>query len=314
MSNKREEALRLAEDLLADIELDRIKPASVARKASRLARLIDDAEAIDWLGFEVSGYPNGGSGKLPTVQWDAAVRSGRNYVQIKDGAPQTYVTSTSLTQLQASADSAKIRLESSESSNQFERNSQQTTYSSSMNVIDKVVGAIYQYASNLYQELRFGSAVSTAFDNLRSTVDRQISNLVPGATPILTTALENAQTDDPEQWKNAAKACRDLIKATADELRPSGPDIVRASNKTIKMGDSNYVNRLVDWIEGASSSKTRKALITADLEHLGRRLDAATNGGNKGAHVDVTKLDASRFIVGTYILLGDILSLTDTNI
>jgi hypothetical protein len=31
--------------------------------------------------------------------------------------------------------------------------------------------------------------------------------------------------------------------------------------------------------------------------------------GAKGAHADVTKLDASRFVTGTYLLLGDILRL-----
>lgn len=309
MSSKREEALRLAEELLADIELERIKPASVARKASRLARLIDDVEAIEWLGFEVSGFPNAGSGKLTPDEWGAAVRSGRHYVSTKDGVSTTRATVITLSQLQAGAESSKIRLESSDSTNFYERNTQQNTYSSNMNVIEKVVGTIYQYTSSVFQELRFGSAVSTAFDNLRSTVDRQISSLVPGATPVLTTALENAQTDNPEQWRNAAQACRDLVKATADSLRPPGPDVQGPGKKVIKMGDSNYVNRLIDWIDSKTSSKTKKGLVASDLEHLGNRLDAATDSGNKGAHAAVTKLDASRFIVGTYILLGDILSL-----
>ena len=309
MSSKREEALRLAEELLADIELERIKPASVARKASRLARLIDDVKAIEWLGFEVSGYPNSTSGKLTAAEWTAAGKSGRHYVRTDKGVSTTLATTVTLSQLQAGTESSKIRLESSDATNFYERNTQQNTYSSNVNVIEKVIGAIYQYTSSVYQELRFGSAVSTAFDNLRSTVDRQISSLVPGATPILTTALENAQTDDPEQWRNAAQACRDLVKATADSLRPPGPDVNGLGKRIIKMGDSNYVNRLIDWIDSKTSSKTKKGLVASDLEHLGDRLDAATDSGNKGAHAAVTKLDASRFIVGTYILLGDILSL-----
>ena len=48
-----------------------------------------------------------------------------------------------------------------------------------------------------------------------------------------------------------------------------------------------------------------------DLEYLGHRLDAIADAGNKGAHAHVEKVDASRALVGTYVLLGDILRIAD---
>lgn len=310
MNGKRDEALKLAEELLTDIELERLKPTSVIRKASRLARLMDDMGSSVWLGYEISGYPSQGNGKgLSQLEWAAAVRSGRRYLVTKDGETKEYANSSTIAELQANVESAKTRLAHADSSNIYERNAQQQTIASCQGIIDKVLGSIYQYAVKTHHELRFGAAVATAFESLRNTVDTQIASLVPDALPILSTALENAQTDNPEQWKNAAKACRDLIKATADALRPPGPDKEIGSGKKIKMGDDNYVNRLVDWIETHSTSTTKKNLVKSDLEHLGQRLDATTDGGNKGAHAKVSKTDASRFIVGTYVLLGDILSL-----
>jgi hypothetical protein len=47
--SRREEALTLAQELLDDIELSRLAPVDIARKTSRLARLIDDADAMQWL-------------------------------------------------------------------------------------------------------------------------------------------------------------------------------------------------------------------------------------------------------------------------
>jgi hypothetical protein len=41
--SRRAEALRLADEILGDVELGRIPPTDVARKTSRLARLLDDA-------------------------------------------------------------------------------------------------------------------------------------------------------------------------------------------------------------------------------------------------------------------------------
>ena len=305
MESRRKEALILSEDLLADIELVRLSPVAIVRKANRLARLMDDAEALSWLSFEVGGYTEKGAG-LPPEEWRAAVRSGRQYFEQKDGKQVGYASVTSLSSLASTVETSKIRLQKSGDANVYERNNIQTNATKSQSIIDKVIGAVYLYVSQIYQELRFGSAVESAFENVRNQVDGAIAKLVPNAMPVLATALENAQTNDPEQWKNAAKACRDLIKATADALRPAGLD-----KGKIKMGDGNYVNRLADWIDAHLISGSKAGLAKADLEYLGKRLDAATNGGNKGAHTEVTKEDASRFIVGTYILLGDILELAD---
>ena len=313
MTGKRDEALKVAEELLTNIELEQLAPISIVRKASRLARLIDDTEANSWLNYEVGGYPSNGNGKgLSREEWNAAVKSGRCYSKTKDGTTKEYANASTLAMLHANIESSKTRLAHAESGNFVERNTQQNTIATNQDVIDKVIGAVYQYVAKIHHELRFGAIVATAFENLRNTVDAEIAALVPDALPILSTALENAQTDDPEQWKNAAKACRDLIKAAADTLRPSGPDkSIDSGKRVIKMGDGNYVNRLVDWIESNSASKTKRDLVKSDLEHLGKRLDAVTDGGNKGAHTSVDKVDASRFIVGTYILLGDILGLNN---
>lgn len=303
MSTKRQESLTIAEELLSDIELTRIDPVAIVRKASRLARLMDDKEAMTWLSYEVGGYIGTGGGMTP-AEWIAAGRSGRRYFKKEKERTKEYAHTSSLSSQSAIVETAKIRLKSSESSSVYERAAIQSGAVTAQGIIDAVIGSVYSYVSQMYQELRFGSAVESAFENVRNRVDGAINQIVPDALPVLTTALENAQTEDPEQWKNAAKACRDLVKATADALRPPGPNV-----NNIKMGETNYINRLVDWISKEAKSNTKADMINSDLEHLGRRLDASTDGGNKGAHAKVSKQDASRFIIGTYILLGDILNL-----
>jgi|GEM_PF-325119 len=319
MENKRSEALKLSEELLSDIELSTIPPTAVVRKASRLARFLDDSITMEWLKHEITGYVPTKENKLDSLAWLAALKSKRVYF---DSKSEQRADTRSLSQLQAEIEAGKLQYAATadasyqiSSANQYqhvqapkgntiERNSLRQQIANNQALIDKVVGAIHEYATTKNLELRFGAAVETAFENVRKTVDSRLVNLIPGAMPILTTALENAQTNNQIQWNNAAKACRDLIKSAADTLRPAGPDV-----KGIKMGDDNYINRLVDWIQKNIQSTTKRELITTDLTHLGERLDAVTGSGHKGAHHNVTKDDASRFIVGTYLLLGDILSL-----
>ena len=83
------------------------------------------------------------------------------------------------------------------------------------------------------------SAVESAFGVVRQEVDSAISELVPSALPMITAAFENASSDNPEHWQNAASTCRRLLMTAADQLQPPGPDIDGHT-----MGPGNYVNRL----------------------------------------------------------------------
>jgi hypothetical protein len=319
--SRRAEALTPAEQLLTEIELSAIGPADIARKASRLARLIDDTEAMKWLQFEVSGYPK----PFTPDAVAAALRSNRlvrdSNAASGDGPGPFYWTQT-LGELAATIEASKAQISAAtdapvsvSSSNPYqhvaaptgntqERSAVRNHISRQQAILDNVVGALHAYAADRYQELRFGSAVESAFEVVRREVDLSIGGLVPDALPMLSAAFENATSSNPEHWANAAGTCRRLLKAVADELRPPGPKV-----NGRKMGDSNYINRLVDWIVQNSESETATKIITTDLDYLGERLDAADKAGQKGAHSVVDRFDASRFITGTYLVLGDVLRL-----
>ena len=96
--------------------------------------------------------------------------------------------------------------------------------------LDGVIGAIYAYVNERYQELRFGSAVESAFEVVRRRVDARIADVVEDALPTIATAFSNAASEDPEQWRNAAAACRTLLKAAADHLYPPGAGSERAAD------------------------------------------------------------------------------------
>lgn len=316
MPNRREEALKLAGELLSDVELHRISPIDVARKASRLARLLDDGDGMAWLRYETSGYPTGG---LDPDAWAAALRSRRDTLD-DDGTRRAYCSP--LGKLQLDIDSGLATLSALtgvasgewamgvEASRARERQGVRNSISAAQSSVDQVVGSIHEYVLSKYQELRFGSAVETSFEIVRAEVDARIASLVPDALPMLSAALENATSDSREHWANAASTCRRLLKLVADAIRPPGPPVATPSGKAVQMGDGNYINRLVDWIAAHSESETMAGMISRDLEHLGERLDAADKAGQKGAHDQVGRFEASRYITGTYLLLGDLLRLS----
>jgi AbiTii len=154
-STRRDEAVLLAEDLLTDIELGRIDPMAVVRKASRLARLLDDAEAMQWLRFEATGYSSGSNG-LDSAAWSAATRSCR--IHESDG--ERRASTTMLGTLSAEIEAATLDLNAGtgdtsdsqyavvvENNKAARRNQLRQVITNRRALIDKVLGAVYQYAA-----------------------------------------------------------------------------------------------------------------------------------------------------------------------
>jgi AbiTii len=321
--SRRDQALDLSEELLADIELGKLQPIEIARKTYRLARLLDDIDAVQWLAFEVNGYkllqPNN---VFEVGGWEAACRSNRDSFG-PDG--KHTASPLSLGELASHVEAGRIQLAAAGDrpvsiqsanpaqmvhappTNASERLQIRRMIGTHQGLIDKVLGAMHSYVVERHDEMRFGSATETAFGVIRVDVDARIAELVPEAPMMLAAAFENITSDNPEHWSNAASVCRRLLKAAADALRPAGEPVAGR-----QMTDSHYINRLIDWIAAHGVSDTATALTVSELEHLGKRIDASDGAGQKGAHESVDRRAAARFLVGTYLLLGDILELATT--
>lgn len=322
-SSRREAARELADDLIADMDMNRIGPVESVRRAHRLAFLLDDEAATEWLGFEVKGFPPGGGWKK------AASRSGRAVAprdlteeQRKSGAELFWTESVGAIAAQmeiaklhiSSAADAPVSVSSSNpnqyvsapSGNMRERAQLNQNLTKLSQQLAPILGAIYEYVMEKSVELRFGDTVEDALGTLRDRVDASIADLAPKAATKLASAFENASSGSAEDWANAAGACRRIIKEVADSLRPPGPKV-----NGREMGDGQYINRLVDWIENQGVGGTLRDVIVSDLGDFGKRIDALADAGHKGAHAEVTKYEASRAITGTYLLVGDILDIRD---
>jgi hypothetical protein len=309
----------LSEEILADIELSRTPAASFPRKVARLARLLEDHDLMRLLRFEVSGYLLQADGTWGAEEWEACLYFNRGFYR-PDGSLAAYGSTLGQIEVEVQTATARLAVTADPSvsissanpaqliagpvANATERQAVSTHIGTLTSLRDRVAGRLHQYVTERNYELRFGSAVESAFEVVRGRVDGSISAVVPEAVQMLAGAFEANASSNPEQWAHAASTCRRLLVAVADALRPAGPDVDGR-----KMSQGAYVNRLVDWISGRMQSETLLDVISSDLRHLGERLDAIDEAGHKGAHDRVSQLDASRFIVGTYLLLGDILAL-----
>jgi len=329
---KNQEALELSEEILKNFELNQIPIQQILLKCLRLARLINDFEAFKWLKFEANGFETTPDGSLTPEAWQAASKSGRVSYKIekelqKVEKPGEYANTETIGVMEEIIEISKKRMEiaydpnisvSSQSpllpvlprGNAEERNMLTLIISKRTKVIEKVRAIIYEYILNVNYEFKFGKITEEIFTKRRNYIDRILKDVCPEAVQKFISVYENLESGNDEDWANAVHSCRRILKEVADKLSPpSDQPVIKENKQQIKVGKDEYINRLVLHVESKSSSDKFISIVGSHLKFLGNRLDSIYEASTKGSHSEVTLEEAERYIIYTYLLLGDILSL-----
>lgn len=304
---RQEEALRVAEELLVDIELQRLKASEVVAKASRVARLVGHDGLIEFLGHERSGYPTDGSA---TVWID---RAGRWASQEE----RTFYTQ-SIAKVEANLAAAEKAVDALRGGGNF---SGDTAYIASRDhdqrigshantaalwsgIRGQVVATVYNMIVEIYHELLFSELQATLFADTQTKVDGSLASLSGSALDKIESVSDRLRDGDPESVSQALTTCRRLIDSCADHVFPaqSAPYEI-AEGVPLNVGQQNVLNRLQAYTHRCGCSKSRRDRLRRTISDLYERCSA-------GTHAEVT-VDEARFIfLQTYVALGEILTLT----
>jgi len=324
-----EEALVLSAEILADIELSRSTLTSAALKSGRLARLLNDQRAQVVFQYEAGGYPAKAAGITPEV-WALATTAGRTFEERDDktGEVSTYAYRESIEQLEDQIESGKIALQAAQDRDVSisSSNPSQFVGAPAGNTLERVgirrgIDAankrlasrrafIHQYASRRHYELKFSGAAQNVFASVREAVDGSIADVVPDAVQKFASVHDNLRSGNPEDWSNAVHSCRRILQDLADALFPAQKEVrVAGDGHEIKLGPDNYINRLACFAENHSDSARFNEIVGSHISFLGDRLDAVFRAAQKGSHASVTRDEANRYVIYTYMLVADLLSL-----
>ena len=324
------EAFNLAEEILRNIELTQLDLSSIALKACRLARLLNDFAYLSIFDYEVSGYPSEEKGVAREV-WQLASAAGRTYIHKSKEETKTVAYLSPIAEIEAELETAKLGIEAAKDAsisissanphqylsqphgNTIERRRLREQAELAAKRLAARRGLIHRYANTKYYELKFSGIADDIFARLRERVDAAIGIVVPDEIRRLSAIYDNLASDNMEDWSNAVHSCRRLLQALADKLYPPGDDVVKdigGKSTKIKMGTENYINRLLAYVQSKSDSDRFEAIVGSNLSFIGERLDAAFKAAQKGSHAKIVdRLEADRYVVNTYIIVGDILTL-----
>ena len=326
------EALSLSEDIPRNIELITLPLANVALQTSRLARLLNDFENQKVMEFEASGYPSTPDGIVPDI-YKLAVLAGREFQEkdTKSGTINSYIYRTSIEELEqelksfesalAAAHDPDVAVSSANPNqmvwnpvgNKFERDTIRTSAARAQQRLSSRRSFIYSYVLRRHYELKFSGIADDIFSRIREKVDSAIGDNVPAAVQKLAAVYENLQSENPEDWSNAVHSCRRLLQDLADAIYSARADIVKTVNgkeTVINLGPDNFINRLIAFLEERSTSERFTEIVGSHLKFIGERLDSVFRAAQKGSHNKIiSREEADRYVVYTYLITGDILSL-----
>ena len=326
------EAFDLSNELLADLELGRLPLTSCVMKAARLARLVGDDVHFMIFRHELSGYPSTPKG-VPQDVWSLCKVAERVKIRKKtdDKGKDTedlieVAEIRSISAIEENAATLKMRLSffQPQPTNIASANPSQfvhapirnlgaeaqiaMSYRDEMAVLAARRAFVYSFVLTKHFELRISSAAEDIFEGYRKRVDIYLGDLIPDELRRLESIRANLESDNPEDWANAGHSCRRLLQAVADVLYPPADHPVKAADgRSVKVGKDNYINRLVMFCEEKIASGVSFKVMSSDLKYIGERLDSVFAAAQKGSHAEIDLSEAQRFVIHTYLLIGDIL-------
>jgi len=168
---------------------------------------------------------------------------------------------------------------------------------------------VSEFLDKIILELEYGNIPDQIFENVRKQVDSEMVSICPNAINKLQVTYENVVSGtSSESWSHVASTCRRILKDVADVIFPAQLEQIVSEGKEHRVDDSAYINRILTGIKEKSGSGTTFEFTKSMFNYVDAFLKNIQNYASKGDHSIFTKIDASRCLVYTYLLLGDILN------
>lgn len=327
---KRQQALEACEKVINGIEDDTISVSASLLLCRKIARLVNDIEGQEWLGYEYGGYPVTKEGYLDSKGWEIGQRHGRGYISdekdymftelaaeleesIKNAGSAIGNYSTqgfSVSGEQAFSATERMTLRIAQNTNNLI-----TSIKKMEKRLSILKAQYYDYAVRWQIELSFGNTSKEIFDEYREMVDKYYSKL-PTVTLQKLNAIEDMIEDgNPERYAQVLTSCRrlwsDMAKHLFDELFPDYDQKMfkTLSGKEIDISGDHDNNKLSAVIEKLQYKAANNTLVGSTTLYLVDWMEQINKRQSTGVHSNVTRNEAIQCVIHTYIVLGDILRL-----
>jgi hypothetical protein len=179
--------------------------------------------------------------------------------------------------------------------------------------LNRIEHFTFEFASKQYALLSYGEAITDIWQTYRQAVDSRLATLNFGGH--LEAIRNGIRSSNPQDWRLASFGCRDLLEDVATYLwrdpRPTY-DLLRgdAKNGKLKVTKDRYLNRLSAYLHQQMITKHSDKFLHDELERLDASIRSLASD-QSSAHTSISLLDAQQVVLGTYFILGALVTKTD---
>jgi hypothetical protein len=343
--NKNQHIVGLAEELVEDIERDRLSAERIVYKANRLARAVDDADTLEWLSFELNGYnadderaihclritgrylsedrKNGYFASIGGLEADIKCCQ-RELEVLRVPDVDYHQTEPDPCEQQAWGDSFRFydpraRFDPCDPRTGLSRGhprnilqdilSESTQKSECLCSLEtlrsRVIALVHAFAQRVYYEKLFSGLAETIFERYKSEVDALLAATCGEVLKKLPAVYDRLSEGDTEAISHALTTCRRVLESFADAVNPPSDRRIKVDGKAIVLNKQNWRARVREHLNNHFASKSRR-------ERLRHMLDDLANRTGTGVHDDIAPDEAKALLLHTYLFVGEISTLVES--
>lgn len=340
-----DQVLSLVQQTLDDFDTPGVTASAIVRRAIRVARLRNDFDNLWWLELEMTCI-GGDADKLRRAQelWphytnaefqkrgDAVLSAFIERRQMRqfdvDGVPDRKATVCALPLPEIESRIAVLSKELERSVPTPGLHSVDLYFNEKQNFelrrlvnlnIEELVGVreriqqrVYAFLSQTEQQLVYGQVNADIFERNRRYVGDRLAVIAPDVVEKFTAAYRRLSDGSVEARSHALSSCRRVLKSLADQLYPAtNLSAVGLDGKEHKLTDDRYVARLWQYAFEQVGGRTAGKVVLAEVARLGTLIDRLYDLDSKGVHDDVSQDEVEQCAIQTYLVVGDLLRLSD---
>lgn len=319
--SRRERALELALETQREILSDTINGSSVLRRCLTICQILDEVKKDSWINLELNGYPEHDVSlgelektipnyrKIRLMYYDTYNQP--IFIGNKELAEilQSYPLTNSIGELEANING--LQLYGAHADLIREKFGVPAKYALVSpvyirRIIDSVKNRALEFINQTAIRLEFENVLSDVFEKDRGFVDSKLAGLCPEVLKNLVEVYKDLlKGNDSHQSKKIAFACRDILQDFTDAIYK--PEYLPKGEKAPRKEQVKNKVRYVLMAKLKGSKIEERKLLESQTEYF----DSLIEYVNKYLHGEATNEDARKCVMYTYMIIGDIMKLTE---
>ena len=336
VSKPQDEAIDILKSVLGDFFSGSVDIKNVLLRCAHVCQILGWSEQLSCFQNELSGYPEGvelplhRKGIRGRTEW--LVAGGMNAVMggvVDDmysatGKPTEYTemdVRAGIDWILSKANSGYVE-GTGEKSSRYIGFQKQHVETQEARIYDKSVfqtiltdleNLVFRFVSESYAVLSYGDMLKDIWQGYCAKIDEHL--IAIGLSKHLDAIRNGLSSANPQEWKEAMWSCRDILHDLAAHLWRDQREIYehlpgKGENNKLEVTDNHYVNRLGAYLHQKGIDREYRAYLSAEMERIYNSIKTLHELDNK-AHGKITLHDARSVAIGTYVILGELVTRTD---